>query len=236
MTSIAPIPFSASAPASGTVEDCTNHRSEHVNPTSVHDAELVRRFNAGEESAFAEIVTRYRGKMFSLALRRLRNRADAEEIAQDTFVRAHKALAHFRGECSLSSWLHRIAVNLSCNRHWYFFRRHRQDTLSLDYTGPDGRSPILANWLSSDAPSPASEAAASEFSELIKMCMGKLGERQRKILTLRNELSHSYRHIADALGINIGTVKSRLARARRRLRQLLGESYGEFALGAALSE
>jgi RNA polymerase sigma-70 factor (ECF subfamily) len=234
MTSIAPISFSASAPACSPVEDCAD-RSDPIDRASMHDSELVRRFNAGDEEAFVEIVTRYRGKMFSLALRRLRNRADAEEIAQDTFVRAHKALTRFRGDCALSSWLHRIAVNLSCNRHWYFFRRRQQDTFSLDYVSGDGRSPSLAATFASDAPSPASEAAASELSEIIGTCMGKLGESQRKILTLRNELSHSYRHISRVLGINIGTVKSRLARARKRLRQLLVETSGEFDLATAFS-
>src|SRR5438105_3726280 len=97
-----------------------------------HDAELVRRFNAGDEDAFVEIMTRYREKIFSVALALLRNRADAEEIAQDTFIRAHRGLARFRGDSSLATWLHRIAVNLARNRYWYFFRRRRHATLSLD--------------------------------------------------------------------------------------------------------
>src|SRR5512132_1613034 len=99
---------------------------------AAHDAELVRRFNAGDEAAFVEIMTRYREKIFSVALALLRNRADAEEIAQDTFIRAHRGLARFRGDSSLATWLHRIAVNLARNRYWYFFRRRRHATLSLD--------------------------------------------------------------------------------------------------------
>jgi RNA polymerase sigma-70 factor (ECF subfamily) len=96
------------------------------------DAVLVRRFNAGDPAAFVEIVTRYRDKMFHFALRLLRNRPDAEEIAQDTFIRAHQGLAHFRGDSSLSAWLHCIALNLSRNRYRYFFRRCSHAMQSLD--------------------------------------------------------------------------------------------------------
>src|SRR4051812_30573498 len=80
-----------------------------------HDAALVRRFQMGDETAFTEIVTRPRRKMSAIAFARLGNHADAEEIAQDTFVRAHRALAAFRGESSLSTWLFRITANLSLN-------------------------------------------------------------------------------------------------------------------------
>ncbi len=79
---------------------------------ALHDVELVRRFNAGDEAAFVEIITRYREKMYAVALSVLRNPADAEEIAQDTFIRAHRGLARFRGDAALSTWLHRIALNL----------------------------------------------------------------------------------------------------------------------------
>src|SRR5207244_3631412 len=97
-----------------------------------HDALLVHRFKAGDESAFAEIVRRHQPRILSIAWGRLRNHADAEEIAQDTFIRAHRALAAFRGESSLSTWLYRITVNLSLNRYGYFFRRGRHMARSFD--------------------------------------------------------------------------------------------------------
>src|ERR1041384_2909076 len=97
-----------------------------------HDAVLVHRFKGGDEAAFAEIIRRHQPRMLSIALRRLHNHADAEEIAQATFIRAHRALAAFRGESSLSTWLHRIAVNLALNRYGYFFRRGRHMGRSFD--------------------------------------------------------------------------------------------------------
>jgi RNA polymerase sigma-70 factor (ECF subfamily) len=195
---------------------------------AVHDSELVRRFNAGDEDAFVEIVTRYRGKMLSIALRHLRNHADAEEITQDTFIRAHRGLSRFRGDSSLATWLHRIAFNLSRNRHKYYFCRRRHVTLSLDCAFSDDNKATFSDLIATDAPNPAREATACEFSELVASCTERLGEHQREILMLRNGMNQSYGDIALVLGISVGTVKSRIGRARERLRSLIAQSYPEF--------
>ena len=200
---------------------------------AAYDAELVQRFNAGDEDAFVEIMNRYREKIFSVALALLRNRADAEEIAQDTFIRAHRGLSRFRGDSSLATWLHRIAVNLARNRYWYFFRRRRHATLSLDCALSDDSEATFADLVATTAPNPAREAATDEFAQLVTVCMEKLDARHREILTLRNLLNRSYDEIAQALGINVGTVKSRIARARGNLRALLAEACPEFAPDAA---
>jgi RNA polymerase sigma-70 factor (ECF subfamily) len=192
-----------------------------------HDAALVRRFKAGDEAAFVEIATRYRDKMLQVALGVLRNRADAEEIAQDTLIRAHRGLAKFRGDSSLAAWLYRIALNLSRNRYWYHFRRRRHATLPLDAAFSDSNQASFAELVSSDAPSPARAAVTSEFASIITGCMNQLPAAQREILTLRNVHQHSYRDISRTLGIRVGTAKSRIARARTSLRLLLGRSYPE---------
>ena len=203
---------------------------------ALYDATLVRRFNAGDESAFVEIVTRYREKMYAVALSVLRNRADAEEIAQDTFIRAHRGLARFRGDSALSTWLHRIALNLSRNRYWYFFRRNRHTTRSLNCAFSDDNCSTLDSLIACDGPSPAREAATTEFSDLITVCMERLGPGHRDILTQRNVLNRSYDEISLSLNISIGTVKSRIARARVNLRQLLAKSCPEFAPDSAPSQ
>lgn len=200
-------------------------RAAPANPTAAHDAELVQRFNTGDDTAFVEIVRRYRGKMFAIALSLLGNHADAEEIAQDTLIRAYRGLARFRGDSSLASWLHRIAFNLSRNRYWYFYRRHRHDTRSLDCAIRDDSRATFADLVASEVPDPAREATHREFSAHVTECMGKLSAPQREILTLRNLLDHSYKEIADTLGLTVGTVKSRIARARRNLRELLAQTY-----------
>jgi RNA polymerase sigma-70 factor (ECF subfamily) len=197
---------------------------------ALHDAALVRRFNEeGDESAFAEITTRYREKMFSIAFALLKNHADAEEIAQDTFIRAHRGLARFRGDSALSTWLHRIALNLSRNRYWYFFRRHRQATRSFDCAFSEENPATLGSLVASSAPSPLQAATTSEFSTLIDECMERLGPGHRDILTRRNVLNCTYDEIAQSLAISVGTVKSRIARARTSLRVLLARACPEFA-------
>jgi RNA polymerase sigma-70 factor (ECF subfamily) len=200
---------------------------------SAHDSELVRRFNAGDEAAFVEIVTRYRGKMLSIALRHLRNYADAEEITQDTFIRAHRGLARFRGDSSLATWLHRIAFNLSRNRHKYYFCRCRHATVSLDCAFSADNQATFSDLIATEAPSPSREVTSGEFSELVVSCTERLGERQREILMLRNGMNQSYGDIALFLGISVGTVKSRIGRARERLRSLLAQAYPEFAPDAS---
>lgn len=220
------------------VSPATEHavRATSFSQEALHDAALVNRFNAGDESAFVEIVTRYRDKMFSIALSVLRNPSDAEEIAQDTFIRAHRGLGRFRGDSALATWLHRIALNLSRNRYWYFFRRRRHATRSLDCPFNDDSTATFASLIASDAPSPVQQAVTDEFSELVTACMERLGPGHREILTRRNILHSSYGEIARALGISVGTVKSRVARARASLRLQLAKSCPEFAPDAAPGE
>jgi RNA polymerase sigma-70 factor (ECF subfamily) len=196
---------------------------------SAFDALLVQRFNSGDESAFEEIVSRYRDRIFSIAVGLLRNHADAEEITQDALVRAYRGLARFRGDSSLATWMHRITVNLARNRYWYFFRRRRQDSLSLEHAigGEDGGS--LSDVIATEDPDPAQLTVRDEFAEHISAAMARLDAPQREILSLRNLRGLSYDEISAELGINVGTVKSRIARARENLRALLAEAYPEFA-------
>ncbi len=203
--------------------------------TEIDDA-LVRRFADHDESAFVEIMQRYRGKILAVTLGLLRNHADAEEITQDTFIRAHRALANFRGDASLSTWLHLIAVNLSRNRYWYFFRRRRQDSFSLDSAFNEGSTATFADLVADAGQDPAQETVSNEFSTLVDRCMERLDARHREILTLRTILNHSYDEIATTLNINVGTVKSRIARARKSLRTLLTATCPEFSRNSALGD
>lgn len=193
------------------------------------DKTLIQRCNDGDSSAFVEIMRRYQGKIFGLTLNLLHNSADAEEVTQDTFIRAHRSLARFRGDCSLSTWLYRIALNLSRNRYWYFFRRHRQDSVSLERELNADSNATFADLIAAEGNDPVQATVASEFGEIIAACMEKLDRKHREILTMRNILNLPYEEIARTLGINVGTVKSRIARARENLRVLLGEAYPEFA-------
>jgi RNA polymerase sigma-70 factor, ECF subfamily len=185
---------------------------------------------AGDDYAFAEIIKRYQRKIFGIVLGCVHNRSDVEEITQDTFVRAHQALARFRGDSPLATWLHRIAINRARNHYWFLHRRgHIQHSLDARL---DGNSKMtLSEVVASDAPNPAEEMVSEEYSFAVTTCIEKLRTSERDILLRRSVLNRSYAEIAEALGIAVGTVKSRIARARASLRRQMNLRYPELAPG-----
>jgi RNA polymerase sigma-70 factor (ECF subfamily) len=132
--------------------------------------------------------------------------------------------------------LHRITVNLARNRYWYFFRRRRHRTLSLDCPLGAENDGTFAELIAADTPSPAQENVRAEFSDLVASCMERLDASHREILMLRNVLNCSYREIAVALNLNVGTVKSRIARARHHLRAQLIAACPEFSAESESSD
>ncbi len=196
------------------------------------DMALVQRFLAGDESAFTAIMDRHRSKIFHTALRHLHSHSDAEEVTQDTFVRAYRGFTRFRGDCSVATWLYRIATNLARNRYWYLFRRRRHATLSLDCTFSDDNSASLGDLIASDTPDPAQESTRAEFAGLVDECIAMLEAPHREILALWNVQHLPYDEIAAKLHIRVGTVKSRMARARRTLRAFINARCPSFAEAA----
>jgi RNA polymerase sigma-70 factor, ECF subfamily len=230
-------PVLAARPRAGLhTSAAARQRSEDARTEAAYDARLVQRFKGGDAGAFDEIVRRYHGRMLGIATQFLRNHADAEEIAQDTFVRAHRALAEFRGDSSLATWLHRIAINLARNRYWYFHRRQRHMALSLDCPLGTETSETFCDLVATPEADPARQASVDEFEVIVSVCMKGLTHRQREILGLRNLLHRSYEEIASALGTNAGTVKSRIARARGRLREIIADTYPEFPVEGTSSD
>jgi RNA polymerase sigma-70 factor (ECF subfamily) len=200
------------------------------------DADLVRRFKDGDESIFPEIVRRHYARIRALANRTLRFTGDVDEVTQDTFIRAHRNLRNFRGDCSLGTWLYRICLNLARNRYWFHFRRHRQNTLSLDRCMDEAGSQSLVDILSNGSANPLFESTTNEFLALVAQSMERLDERHREILTMRTAQELSYEEIAAKLRINVGTVKSRIARARSRLREQLHQLAPEFGHQATAND
>ncbi len=193
--------------------------------TTIADSTLVARFKDGDDSAFAHIVNRYWDKIYARSFQLLKNREDAEEVAQDTFVRAQKGLAKFRGDASFSTWLYQIATNLSHNRYWYWWRRKRSASLSLDQSFGENDDVKLENLIPAEGENPGKAAITQEFVERVSSCMHELSPRHKEILTLRNIHNLSYEEIAEELSISVGTVKSRIARARESLRDKLGSDF-----------
>jgi RNA polymerase sigma-70 factor, ECF subfamily len=182
------------------------------------DRELLERCRAGDEEAFDELALRHRQRAFDVAFSELRDHEDAAEVAQDAFVRIYRSVNDFRGECEFTTWLHQIIVNLAHNKHRWWKRRGRQASVSLDVfiETADGEMPrqVAAN---TDAPDV--HTVKAEFLELLGRRIEELPRKFRDVLVLRNVDNLSYEQIADLLGCSIGTVKSRIARAREALRE-----------------
>ena len=173
--------------------------------TSEHS--LVERCRQGDETAFRELVDQYKGLVFALIARSVTDRARAEELAQDVFLKVHKGLPYFRGESKLSTWIYRIVINVLSQE------RPRATTLSLDDTQPGDRPMRIA-------------ADDRSFGDLVlKDRLQKAIERlpvQYQVLVNGHYLKGMrYEDLAEALDLPIGTVKTHLHRAKRQLRLLL---------------
>lgn len=186
---------------------------------------LVERFKSGDAAAFDQLVTRYWDRIYAMVHQLLRNAEDAEEVTQDAFIRAHRGLGNFRGDSTFSTWLYQIATNLARNRYWYWWRRKRDKSVSLDAPiGPDADTTI-AELIPAEQETPEDATVTQEFVRRVAECMEELNEKHREILILRNVQNLSYEEIAEILGISVGTVKSRIARARESLREKLGQEF-----------
>ena len=189
------------------------------------DELLIERIKAGDMAAYNVMVIRHYDRIFSRVLQLLNNKQDAEEVTQDAFIRAHRGLENFRGDASFSTWLYQIATNLAHNRYWYWFRRKRDQSISLDQPQCEDCSLTLENVMPCADENPAEAVVTQEFVDRVSACMQYLNDKHKEVLILRNVKNLTYDEIAQQLEISVGTVKSRIARARESLRGLLGEDF-----------
>ena len=175
----------------------------------MEEAALVARLRRGDRHAFEELVIAYQHRVFGVALRMLGNRAEAEEIAQETFLRAHRALPEFRGEARLHTWLYAIASRLCLNHLGAADRRLvRGDAEALE-SAP------------SDEPDAGARLERAERDAAVRDAIAALPEERRIVVVLRDLEGLSYDEIAEVLGLEPGTVRSRLHRARLDLKAKL---------------
>ena len=186
-------------------------------PAAANDRELVVRCQAGDEGAFDELVRRHQQRALNVAYQVLRNYEDAVEVSQDAFVRVYQNIAAFRGECEFTTWLHQIVVNLARNKHRWWKRRGKEATVSLDCPVDTGTG-TMVRQVAAEGQAPDAAAAEAEFIQLLDQKIAALPVAFRTVLVLRNVENLSYEEIAVALCCSVGTVKSRIARAREALR------------------
>ena len=193
--------------------------------TIAADKLLVERIRNGDDTAFELIVNRYWDRIYARVLKLLKNREDAEEVTQDAFLRAHRGLENFRGDASFSTWLFQIATNLAHNRYWYWWRRKRDSSLSLDQNLSEDSDASLIDILPAEGEDPGEESLTNELSRRVSECLPELSRKHYEILDLRINRNFSYEEIAQKLDISVGTVKSRIARARESLKDKIGSDF-----------
>lgn len=183
-------------------------------PAGPDDSLLVRRVRAGDLSAFEILVRRYERRVYSLAIRYCGDREDARDLTQETFVRAFRALDSFRGDAAFSTWLHRIAVNVCLDE---LRRRRTRPQVHLDepLQTDDGAA---ERQVAAGDPGPQQHVEQRELGEVIRREIAALPAEYAAVVVLRDLQDLSYEEIAQALGISLGTVKSRLHRGRAALR------------------
>jgi len=184
------------------------------------EAEFIDRLKRGDAAAFEELVAARSGEIYGLLFRMTENSDEARDLTQETFLRAFQSIGRFRGEADLRTWIYRIAINQARNRWRWWRRRRRESTVSLESTQGENGQTVIAT-LAESAANPEQQTLAHERESALRSALHKVGQAYRETVILRDIEGFSYEEIAATLEINVGTVKSRLARGRQELRAKL---------------
>lgn len=186
--------------------EASNHSDE------ISNSELVRKSQLGDKAAFEQLVIRHQDLVFSLAYKLTGNREMANDVAQEAFIRAWKAIEKFRGDSTFSTWIYRITVNTA----WTLRKKAKKhNTLNIDET----YEPIVID----EKKDPELVAINSDLSSVLINALDKIPIEQRIIVELKNIEGRSHKEIADYLDISVTAAKVRLHRAHQKLRQILEE-------------
>ena len=186
--------------------EANNHSDE------ISNSELVRKSQLGDKAAFEQLVIRHQDLVFSLAYKLTGNREMANDVAQEAFIRAWKAIEKFRGDSTFSTWIYRITVNTA----WTLRKKAKKhNTLNID----DTYEPIVID----EKKDPELVAINSDLSSVLINALDKIPIEQRIIVELKNIEGRSHKEIADYLDISVTAAKVRLHRAHQKLRQILEE-------------
>jgi len=197
-----------------------NENSKKSAHSPREDAILIRAFQGGDKAAFDELVLKHQHKLFNLCYRFLGDYQEANDSAQETFIKVYRSLKRFRFESAFSTWLYRIGVNTCKNKLRSAAYTQKKKMVPLDNpVSLDHSSPAMG--IQDETHSPAMELEKKERMRVIQEAINALPPEQKEVVTLRDIEGFSYEEIVEITGFNPGTVKSRLARARLDLRKKL---------------
>ncbi len=198
------------------------------------EAALVTALQAGSEEAFSQLIAQYSAPLYNLIARSLPNPADAADITQDVFIKVFRSVRNFHGDCSLRTWMYRIALHESSNsKRWW--SRHKRQEVTIDGDSSDeaedGWFPLRES-LADTREGPFELARRAELRAVVESALREVPESFRTVVILREIEGMAYDEIAAILQINMGTVKSRLLRGRAALRGLLSQRLPEWGIAA----
>jgi RNA polymerase sigma-70 factor (ECF subfamily) len=197
-----------------------NNRTKKSSASSRTETVLIQAVQAGDMGAFDELVLKHKDRLFNLVYWFLGDYQDANDCAQETFIKVFKSIKKFRFESAFSTWLYRIAINTCKNRIKSSEYRWKKKTVSLEISNGSKNGnpcPEIANG----SPTPVMALEKKEKMMRIQKAINSLPEEQNQVVVLRDIQGLSYQDISDITGLNLGTVKSRLARARIELKNKL---------------
>jgi RNA polymerase sigma-70 factor, ECF subfamily len=194
---------------------------EQIKNIAIDDHALVKHAKNGDTEAMSRLIIKYQDRIYNVILKICQNSSDAAELTQEAFVKVLEAINSFQGKSAFYTWLFRVAVNLTLN---HCKRKMTFRTQSLDWpAGGDGQArQNLSAFLTGDkADDPVRLVQNKEIALLLEQAIGQLDEHHRAVVVLRDIEDMTYEQIAETLDLELGTVKSRLSRARENLRQIL---------------
>lgn len=180
------------------------------------EQELISKAKSGDQDAFGQLVLDHQNKVYTLAVRFVGDREDAADLAQEAFLKAWRSLSTFQGESSFATWMHRLTTNVCLD---WLRKQSRRQNISVAVSLDDEE----ANWTepADSRQDPQERLEQTERKQALTQAMQELTEQHRRLLLMREVSGLSYQEIADALEVDLGTVKSRIARARMQLRKIL---------------
>ena len=183
-----------------------------------NEVAFVDRLQVGSDKAFETLIDLYQTPIYNVAYRILGDASEASDAVQETFMKVFRGIKTFRGECGLKTWIYRIAISESLNRQRWWKRWRRHAPISIDDTAPNGMRLVE---VSDSRPSPESVCAQAEMEREVQKALSALTFEHRVVVVLRDIEGLSYEEIAETLGLSLGTVKSRLWRARAEMKTKL---------------
>ena len=193
----------------------------------LEDPRFVERLRARDERAFNDLVRASERRVYGLVFRMLGRRDESEDLTQEVFVQVFKAIDQFRGDSKLSTWIYRIAVNLTKNRTKYNARRHAGEQDDVADTEGHAAFQEARGVTASDVARPDEAYDGHEVEGVVQRCIASLEPDFREVLVLRDVEDLSYEEIAEITGLPDGTVKSRIFRARAQLKTCVEKCLGE---------